>query len=104
MQDLVGPFQFQVLAFELFETLSFHTRQPGAFALVTLGLPHPLAQGLRGTADLAGDRDDCRPLRFVLCLALAAIINNHIGAQSAKQVLSSILFAMDGDLASGGCT
>ena len=54
--------------------------QPGAFALVTLGLPHPLAQGLRGTADLAGDRDDCRPLRFVLCLALAAIINNHIGA------------------------
>src|SRR5262249_13828160 len=40
-QDLVGPFQLQVLAFELIETLSFRTSQPGAFALVTLGLPYP---------------------------------------------------------------
>jgi hypothetical protein len=54
----------------LLEALSFRTSQPGAFALVTLGMPHPMAQGLRGTADLAGDRDDCRPLRFVLCLVL----------------------------------
>src|SRR5262249_12380919 len=60
----------QVLAFELLETLLFHTSQPGTFALVTLSLPHPLAQGLRGTADLASDRDDRRPLRLVLPLML----------------------------------
>src|SRR5262249_28670053 len=69
-QDLVGAFQLQVLAFELLEALSFRTRQPGAFALVTLGLPYPFTQGLPCAADLTRNRDDRRPLRLVFPLML----------------------------------
>src|SRR5262249_53687576 len=60
----------QVLAFELLEALSFRTRQAGAFALVTLGLPYPFTQGLPGAADFTRNRDDRRPLRLVLPLML----------------------------------
>src|SRR5262245_2482192 len=69
-QDLVGAFQLQVLAFELLEAFSFRTRQPGAFALVTFGLPYPFTQGLPCAADLTRNRDDRRPLRLVLPLML----------------------------------
>lgn len=42
----------------------------GATTCVALGLPHPLPQRLRRAADLARDRSDRRPLRFVVALVL----------------------------------
>src|SRR5262249_35887409 len=52
------------------EPLPLHGRQAGPPALVPLGLPHPLPERLRGTADLLGDRRDRRPLRIMRSFVL----------------------------------
>jgi hypothetical protein len=69
-QDIFGTLQLKVLAFELLEALLFRTRQPGAFTLVTFGMPylffkvsavHPISLANRSLAP---------PLRFVFRLVL----------------------------------
>src|SRR5262245_52707417 len=69
-QDLVGPLQLANLAFEFLETITFRTRHAGTLSLVALRLPYPFTQGLPCAADLTRNRDDRRPLRLVLPLAL----------------------------------
>src|SRR5262245_65736728 len=69
-QDLVGPLQLANLAFEFLETITFRTRHAGTLSLVALRLPYPFTQGLPCAADLPRNRDDRRPLRLVLPLAL----------------------------------
>src|SRR5262249_16726032 len=61
-----GPPQLSVLTLELLEPCSLVRRQAGPPAVVPLGLPHPMAECLRRTADLLGDRGDRRPLRRVV--------------------------------------
>jgi hypothetical protein len=69
-QNLVGPLQLPHLAFELLETITVRAREAIAPALVDFGLPDPFPQGLAGAANLAGDRDDSRPLRLVFSMVL----------------------------------
>ena len=51
---------------ERLESRALVRRQAHAFACVTFCLTHPLAQRLRRAPNLRRDRDDRRPLRFVL--------------------------------------
>jgi len=60
LQDLVGPAQLAVLALQRLQALTlFAAEQLGALAFIRFGLPHPLAQGLVGDAEIScyvGDR------------------------------------------------
>jgi hypothetical protein len=69
-QDLVRLAQFAVLALEHLDALALVCYRTTPDALVTLGLPHPVAQCLARAADLLGNRVDRRPLRGVLCLVV----------------------------------
>src|SRR5437868_10673494 len=69
-QDLVRLAQLAVLAFERLDALALVRCRPRPDALVTLSLPHPVAQCLARAADLLGNRVDCRPLRGVLALVI----------------------------------
>src|SRR5262249_22731623 len=69
-QDLVCAPQIQFLTLQLIDARLFRTLQTGAFAVVTFGLPYPFTQGLRSAPDLARNRVNRRPLRFVFRLVL----------------------------------
>src|SRR5229473_3047148 len=62
--------RFAVLALKRLDALALGRRRTGPQALVTLSLPHPVAQCLARAADLLGNRVDRRPLRGVLCLVV----------------------------------
>ena len=74
LQDLVGLAQLAHLAFEFLDALLLGRRGARPNAAVALALAHPLAQGLAGAADLAGDGLDRRPLRRVLVLGIKVIL------------------------------
>src|SRR6476661_8645631 len=69
-QDLVGLAQLAVLALQRLDPLALVRGRPGPQALVALGLPDPVTQGLARAADLGRDRLDGRVLRAVLALVV----------------------------------
>src|SRR4051794_41426173 len=68
--DLVRLPQLAVLALERLDALALVRRWTRPYALVRLGLPHPVTQCLARAADLLGNRADRRPLRDVLALVV----------------------------------
>src|SRR5690606_26668728 len=66
LQDLVGPPQLSVLPPKLLELLDLIGGRTRPATIVAFGLPDPVADRLRRTADLVGHRTDRCPLRVVL--------------------------------------
>src|SRR5262249_19765706 len=62
-----------VLALQRLDAFALVRRRARPDALVTLGLPHPVAQSLARAANLLGYRVDRRPLRGMLAL----VVQNH---------------------------
>src|SRR5439155_5756382 len=94
LQDLVGASQLEVLALERLQSSPFVRGQPRTLAGVTLGLPYPTTQRLRGAADLLDDRGDRRPLRIVLVLLLEDHPNcpvPNLGGEPARSCHDPIL-------------
>ena len=72
-QDLVGLAQLAVLPLQRLDALALVSGRAGPPALVALGLPDPVRQGLRCAADLGRNRGDRRPLGRVL----RAVLQHH---------------------------
>src|ERR687890_763856 len=72
-QDLISLAQFTHLPLERLDPLLVRARWPGAKTLITLRLPHPVAQRLARAADLGCNRPD----RLILRGVLVPVLENH---------------------------
>src|SRR4029078_4849684 len=61
-QNLVRPLQFEVLALEILQLLTFVRRQARALTAVAFGVADPPPKCFHGAADLLGDGSDRAPL------------------------------------------
>ena len=75
LKGLEGPLlaKLAVLPLQSLDPLALVNGRAGPLALVALGLPNPVRQGLRCAADLGRDRGDRGPLRCVL----RAVLQRH---------------------------
>jgi hypothetical protein len=73
LQYLVGFPQLLDLAIQFLDALQVGHGRPFPLLGVAFILAHLGMQGLRCAADLAGNRHDCRPLRFVS----GAVLEHH---------------------------
>src|SRR5690606_26218777 len=70
LQDLIGPAQLLVLAFELLHALGVRAGDAVSYPGIDLVPLHPRQQRLRHTADLGSDRLDRGPQRRILATML----------------------------------
>ena len=72
-QNLVGPLEFEVFAFELRQALAFAGGQAGTFTRVLFGPAHPPPQRLHRAAQVLGDQSHAGPLRGML----VGVVEDH---------------------------